>query len=96
MVRLILAVFVLAILWGCAATNADTSRREAILQQPADYREGYRDGCTSGYYEGGHPYLQFTRDNLRLNKDALYAQGWKDGFAACKEEYIAKNGPPPP
>ncbi len=86
MKRLTFIVFALAALYGCATDKPQS----AIMNQPGDYKLGYSDGCASGHFEGGHPYDQFVKDNYRYIKDALYSQGWKDGFVTCKNEYIAK------
>jgi hypothetical protein len=53
------------------------------------WREGYADGCNRGYVAAGHPYYRYAKDVERGQIDALYAEGWRDGFQVCKSRYDA-------
>ena len=78
-------LFVLLLLAGCA-TNMDEATRD-VGYQPTEYREGYAEGCDSGYVSAGHPYYRFRKQVARFESDRLYQQGWNDGFAKCKGSY---------
>lgn len=54
---------------------------------PPGYRQGFAEGCDSGYVAAGHPYYQFKKNPTRYAQDNMYSQGWNDGFATCKGQY---------
>lgn len=58
-----------------------------IPQGPQAYREGFGDGCSSGYVAAGQPYMQYKKDVYRSSSDALYKEGWTDGYNTCKGKY---------
>lgn len=66
--------------------------RDFMLSQgkPKAYVEGYLDGCSTGRRTAGDKKFSYKRDNLRADKDALYARGWEDGQVCCRNEYIAE------
>ena len=80
--RFVSLVLTLA-LAGCA-TDA-----ENVPPGPPEYRTGFAGGCNSGYVAGGHPYYQFPKDISLYLANALYKQGWDDGFVTCKGRYDA-------
>jgi hypothetical protein len=51
---------------------------------PHAYADGFDDGCHSGNKAGGSLFEQFQKDSGRFVSDALYAQGWSDGFRQCE------------
>jgi len=51
---------------------------------PPAYKVGFDEGCDSGYSAAGNIYAKFRKDVMRYASDAIYAQGWNDGFAYCK------------
>lgn len=55
--------------------------------QPAPYKAGYHDGCSSGYVAAGHPYSKYIKDVNRFMSDQVYKIGWDDGFVTCKGDY---------
>lgn len=71
------------ILAGCATRPSD------VAVGPPAYKDGYAPGCDSGLSAGGNPYYHLTKDPQRFLDDKMYAQGWNDGFAACKGQYDA-------
>jgi hypothetical protein len=71
---------------GCT-TSASRIDREVGAHQPAEYKDGYGDGCDSGYVAAGHPYYKFRKDVKRYASDALYKQGWDDGMTVCRSSY---------
>lgn len=79
----LLSVCLLVILTGCATKASD------IRIGPPAYKEGFAEGCDSGYVAAGHPYYQFRKDTIRYTRDDQYKQGWNDGFATCKGQYDA-------
>jgi len=79
-------VILVAAISGCA-TSMKQVERQVGAHQPLAYKQGYKDGCDSGYVAAGHPYYKFAKDVTRYGKDELYKQGWDDGFRVCKGEY---------
>jgi hypothetical protein len=65
------------VLTGCAAPPP------AIVNPPA-YEEGRADGCQSGRAAAGRFDARHRKDAARFQADALYADGWTDGFNECK------------
>lgn len=78
-------IVLLAFLAGCATQDQLLDRQ--LAGQPAEYRDGYKDGCDSGYMAAGNPYYRFSKEVSRYGTSALYKQGWDDGFAVCKGRY---------
>jgi len=78
-VRIAMGAFILA-LAGCAA-------QPKAPPGPANYQQGYEDGCASGYKNAGHPYAVPARDWNAYQIDALYKQGWDEGQNVCFERY---------
>jgi hypothetical protein len=52
------------------------------------YADGYDDGCKSGYFAAGDSNYKLERDVTRYGYDAQYAQGWNDGFGACRAKPV--------
>lgn len=75
----------LATLSGCAAPQANVNNS----QQPAPYRHGYAEGCSSGQSAAGNPWKKFAKDVSEYQEAGLYKQGWDDGFNVCKGQYEA-------
>ncbi len=71
------------LLVGCATNPSN------IPVGPPAYKQGFAEGCDSGYVAAGHPYYQFRKDTYRFDSDKQYKQGWTDGFATCKGKYDA-------
>lgn len=82
-IYLILLIFILV---SCTTSMNNVDRQVGFSQPPA-YKQGYRDGCDSGYVAAGHPYYRFSKDVTRFRNDELYQQGWQDGFSVCKGSY---------
>ena len=59
-------------------------REQSLLDQgqPPAYAKGQADGCSTG--AGG--FFPFKKDVVRYQTDPLYAQGWEDGLADCREK----------
>lgn len=85
MKRIGLLVAATMIAFGCAPVNMVTDRY--TQGQPFEYKNGFKDGCGSGYVAAGHPYAAFKKDVNRFSYDKIYAQGWNDGMAVCKGSY---------
>lgn len=81
-------LFLVVLLTGCAV-SMDQVNRQVGEDQPLAYREGYVDGCNSGYVAAGHPYRKFSKSVTRYTSDVLYRQGWDDGKTVCKGKYDA-------
>ena len=80
-----LAISALALLWGCATTQQPSGTAPSkpppanvnLSGYPPAFQAGYADGCESVR-------AARTRDEARFKTDALYAQGWRDGYDICK------------
>ena len=68
---------------ACAGTGSSNPQQAPNINlsgYPPAFREGYLDGCNSA-----KALLGTKRDERRFKADALYAQGWRDGFDICKK-----------
>lgn len=79
--------FIMVLFSASCTTKMQTVDREVGASQPVSYKEGYKDGCDSGYVASGHPYYKFSKNVIRFNNDSLYKQGWEDGYGVCKSKY---------
>ncbi|PHM16468.1 MAG: hypothetical protein CJD30_11420 [Sulfuricurvum sp. PD_MW2] len=77
----ILGILSAVLLTACAPMASE------IPQGPQAYREGYADGCSSGYVAAGQPYMKYKKDVYRAGSDSLYKEGWTDGYNTCKGKY---------
>ncbi len=76
--RLILTIFALALMAGCASRPAPAPQPKVNLSgYPPAFRAGYADGCASVN-------AARKRDEARFKSDANYAMGWRDGYSICK------------
>jgi len=80
-------ILLIAVLVSACATDMSRVDREVGANQPQAYKQGYGDGCDSGYVAAGHPYYKFRKNVSRFASDALYKQGWEDGYGVCKGKY---------
>lgn len=83
MLRFMMIAVMMTGLSGCM-TPAQWVDSEVGANQPADYKLGYLDGCPSGKKATGDFGSRFTKDVSRYGTDALYKQGWDDGYSVCK------------
>ena len=53
-----------------------------------EMRDGYNDGCLSGYNGAGREGFQtrFAQDATRYASKGAYRTGWNKGYAACFED----------
>lgn len=68
---------------ACAGVGTPSPQRAPNVNlsgYPPAFREGYLDGC-----ETGRALIGIRKDERRFTSDALYAQGWRDGFDICKK-----------
>lgn len=78
MMRLILTIFALALMAGCASQPAPAPQPKVNLSgYPLEFGQGYADGCASVN-------AARKRDEARFKSDANYATGWRDGYSICK------------
>lgn len=70
-----------------AAIVVSSCATERAPPGPPTYREGWKQGCDSGYVAAGHPYYRYAKNVSRFNADELYKQGWNDGYDLCKTRY---------
>lgn len=56
----------------------------------AGFRQGYLDGCRSGFADAGRDGYEtnYRRDDARFAADADYRDGWLKGHHACYEEQL--------
>lgn len=76
----------IAIATAIALAGCGTAVSEAPAGPP-NWKQGYADGCNSGYVSAGHPYYRYTKDVNRALNDKEYAMGWQDGFNRCQGSY---------
>lgn len=81
--RMIIATHSAALALSLVAC-APIAPRQATPPQPPQYREGFDQGCQSGRSAAGRVGSRFTKDPIRFQSDAMYADGWRDGFNNCK------------
>ena len=91
--RIIVIIFIMVGITSCSdgrivpiwAKPASLAIHEGPLGPP-NYRQGYKDGCESGYKGYGQHYnkvwWQFRQDE-KLRDDPVYYQIWKDAYAFC-------------
>ena len=53
---------------------------------PLVYKQGYKDGCNSGWEDAGNFMTTFKRSEAYL-KDDLYTQAWDKGYEICKTQF---------
>lgn len=92
----ILMWVILGTLTGCTGLNANrylSNKQSFMLDQgdPPSYVAGYVDGCSTGRRLGGDKHFVYRKDNLRFNKDALYAKGWQEGQINCRNEALEED-----
>lgn len=73
---------------GCAGANLVDVRQPP--PGPPAFRDGYVDGCLSGFSDGRwYNYAQSYRKDIgRYQADSDYRKGWDDGHSACYVEAI--------
>lgn len=81
----------IAVLLPALMLGACVSQHDAMVSKgyPADYADGFDDGCHSGHKAGGNLFDEFRKDVERFARDDRYAQGWSDGFRQCESEQEA-------
>lgn len=84
--RVILIFTICSFLTACATSLSNVNKRVGA-NQPLPYKEGFAAGCDSGYVAAGHPYYKFNKNVNRFSEDAMYKQGWEDGYGVCKGSY---------
>jgi hypothetical protein len=71
------------VLAGCATPQqrapASPGATANLSGYPAEFREGYKEGCASA--RGPR-----TRNESRFKSDSQYASGWRDGFDICSRQ----------
>ena len=77
---IILLAFITA---SCAVTSYDVLSE--VEDQPPMFKQGYIDGCESGYEAGGSMMTEFKRGEEYVSID-LYRQGWDEGFNTCRNQ----------
>ena len=64
----------------------DEYRNTLPEDTPLAYKQGYTDGCNSGWNVAGNFMSIFKRSEAYL-KDDLYTQAWDKGYVYCKEQF---------
>ena len=80
-----LPMIVTSAVWAAGAVpNPAVPPRGATTE----LRDGYNDGCLSGYNGAGRDGFQtrFTQDRARYASKGAYRTGWNNGYAACFED----------
>ena len=81
----VLSMIVTSAAWAAGyVTNSSVPPRGAS----AEFRDGYDDGCVSGYNGAGREGFQtrFAQDAARYASKRAYRTGWNSGYAACFED----------
>ena len=78
--------------YGPRATSIDQVDLMVGTQQPVEYRVGFQSGCDSGSVSAGNRAYTFKKDVVRYDVDALYKQGWDDGYNRCRENPVPYSG----
>jgi hypothetical protein len=92
----ILIWVLLGTLTGCTGLSANrylSNKHSFMLEQgdPPSYVAGYIDGCSTGRRLSGDTNFNYRKDNLRFDKDALYAKGWQEGQINCRNEALEED-----
>jgi len=80
------AVLFFAFMIGCS-TSAGEVDWIVGEGQPQAYKDGYRQGCDSGYFQAGDSFYRFSKNVRRYSNNDFYRQGWDDGSMACRSSY---------
>lgn len=84
MERLAMGLFLmvaLGVVNGCTTTALTTP------PGPAPFREGFRDGCDSGYVAAGNPLYREREDAEKAASSEQYRAGWFTGFTECRANF---------
>jgi hypothetical protein len=84
MFRRLLCLAACVALTGCV-TEAEMARTAPA--GPPAYKDGYVPGCESAAHAAGDIAFKFSKDFDRYLSDAMYKQGWDDGFRVCTAQY---------
>lgn len=81
-------------LFGCTGLSPDRyldNKQAYMIGQgdPPAYVAGYVDGCSSGRRLAGERRFKYRKNELRFEKDALYARGWQEGQINCRNEVLS-------
>jgi len=82
-----LTLLAILLLGGCAALDEKIMdlQMRGLESKPAAFKEGYRAGCASGFRSAGNVRYSQTKDVVRFDNDAEYADGWEQAFKACRK-----------
>ena len=85
-----LTLLAMLLLGGCAALDAQIMdfQMRGLENKPAAFKDGYRAGCASGLWSAGDMHYRQTKDVVRYDNDAEYADGWEQAFKACRKSNI--------
>ncbi len=64
----------------------DEYRNTLPENTPLAYKQGYTDGCNSGWEVAGNFMSTFKRSEAYL-KDDLYTSAWDKGYELCKTQF---------
>tara|TARA_B100000959_G_C14454711_1_gene408316 strand:+ start:92 stop:451 length:360 start_codon:yes stop_codon:yes gene_type:complete len=71
---------------GCVTSRTDINDMRGS-NQPVEYRQGFVEGCDSGYNAAGSNSYFYRKDIDRYLNDKLYQKGWLDGLDKCRKSY---------
>ena len=89
--KILLSLFII-FSFGCATSSSDVDKMVGA-DKSASYKDGFRDGCETGYAAVGAATSKFTKDAKRAQEDEQYSTGWTDGKKTCKDKYNAVQYP---
>lgn len=93
--KLIFLIGTLGSLVGCTGLSPDrylANKHSFMIGRgdPPAYVSGYVDGCSSGRRLAGEKRFVYRKNELRFEKDALYARGWQEGQINCRNEVLSQ------
>jgi hypothetical protein len=84
MLRLMFCLAACLALGGCVTESVMKSTMPA---GPVAWQDGYLPGCESGANAAGDLGFKFSKDFQRYLSDAMYKEGWDDGFKVCNSQF---------
>ena len=83
--RIIIHILLIIMLISCASNSIDYAGEALIKDKPIMFKQGFKDGCSSGYEAAGSDMAKSKKSKEYASGD-LYKQGWDEGFDHCHNE----------
>jgi hypothetical protein len=84
----------IVLLTGCVTSGSErylAEQHRGLIAQghPPNYVDGYVDGCGSGQRMAGDKRYHYRKNEMRAERDSLYARGWQEGQIRCRNAYLS-------